>query len=177
MAVEHGVYKFVSENHILDAVATNTIDAATFIVLVARFIKHEVEKVSLGRAKMEETFSKLDEVVDEQKIKAEDGIASTRMDLTQSSSPLTDMSDDKIVNSRVYSRLTVSDESDGRRYESIRRAGRSRCHRSRRHHCSTTLPAYKREHYKSSVKVLEPVNERYQNAVDYCSYRLIHSCQ
>lgn len=58
----------------VDAAATKLIDAPSFSVPVAEFIKHEIEKKSVDKSKMEKRFVKLAKAFEEQKIKIEDEI-------------------------------------------------------------------------------------------------------
>lgn len=171
--VGEAVEKFVSAPQGIDAVTTIVIDTSAFTVPVAKFIKHELEKNSLEKAKMKERFNKLAESANEKNIKEEDGILTKKMDSVPSPSPSTETSDDKKSNTMAYSTSTSSDESDILHCQCRRRESRSRRHCIHLHKHSSTLPAPTRDYSKSGPKVLVPVNERYQKFVDYRSYRLI----
>lgn len=70
--------------HIVGAVMTRTIGASKITVSSARFIKDEIEKGSLEKAKMNEHYSQLAEEVHEKNSKAEDGIRTTKIDSARS---------------------------------------------------------------------------------------------
>lgn len=55
--VEQDVHSSLAEAHILDAVKTRMIGASAFTVSVSRTMKHEVEKGSLEKAKLEKSVS------------------------------------------------------------------------------------------------------------------------
>lgn len=58
-AVEDAVHKWAQEPPSVDTVAAKLIDALSSTVPVVRFVKKEVEKNVLDRAKMEESFVRL----------------------------------------------------------------------------------------------------------------------
>lgn len=70
-AVGYAVYKCVAENHALNIVAKCTFGASAFTVPVAKFIISEVEKCSVGNAKVKEGYNKLHKTVDDHKVKTE----------------------------------------------------------------------------------------------------------
>lgn len=55
--MKQAVLKFVSEPRIADAIATHLVDDTFLTTLVARFIRHVIEKGSSDKAKMEERSS------------------------------------------------------------------------------------------------------------------------
>lgn len=57
------------------------------------FIKHESENRSLEKVKREERYVKLDEAVDERKVREEDMIRTKKRYSVRSFSPATDISD------------------------------------------------------------------------------------
>lgn len=110
----------------------------------------------------------------EKKIKKEEGIPTTKRYLVRFPNVLTDISDDKKKNPKAYSTSTSSNESEIRRYGSRSRERRCRRYRTCRHLDSLTLSAHKQEHSEFDLNFLVPVIERYQEDLEYCSYRFIH---
>lgn len=82
---------------------TTLVDGHSFTVLAARIVKHEVEKRSRDKAKMEERFVKLAEAVEEKKIQMINGILTKRFDPSRFASPSTDISEDKKTKPKAYS--------------------------------------------------------------------------
>lgn len=128
------VHKCVAEPQSVEAVATRIIDAPASAGPVAKFIKHEVEKRSLGNSKTEERYSKLAEVVADRKIVLDDGIYTKRMDSTRYPSLPTDIFDNKQNDPNLYCKAMSSDESRTRHYHTRYKKRSSRLHRTRRHH-------------------------------------------
>lgn len=58
----------------VDTVATSMINTTPFTMPVVKFIKHEVEKSPLEKAKMGELFKKLSKTVEEKDTNVKDGI-------------------------------------------------------------------------------------------------------
>lgn len=79
-AVEETDHKCVREHPSVDPVVTNLVDAPSFTVPVAKFVKQEVDKKPLKWAMMDEQFVKPAEKVDEKKIMIGDGVPTKRID-------------------------------------------------------------------------------------------------
>lgn len=62
------------------AAAASLVNCRFFTVAMAKFGKHEVEKKTLHKAEMEELSVQLAEVVEEKKIKIEDGMFTRKID-------------------------------------------------------------------------------------------------
>lgn len=62
--VQEAVHECLAESKSVAAVTTRVIDAPAFTVLVDKLAKHEVEKGSSHKTKMEKRFDKLVEAVD-----------------------------------------------------------------------------------------------------------------
>lgn len=86
-AAEEAVQKCAPEPPCLEAVAAKFADALSFTLPVAKFVKDEVEKNSLNKGRTEEQFVKLAEVVENYKIKIEDGILTKPVDAARSPKP------------------------------------------------------------------------------------------
>lgn len=76
------------EPHTVEVFTMRTFDAPASTVSVDWLIRQEVEKSSLERAKMEESFLNFAGPVNEKKTKAEDGITTAKMHSIGSPSPI-----------------------------------------------------------------------------------------
>lgn len=144
---------------------------------MAKFVKQKVEKNVLDKVKMEQRLVKLAEAVMETRIKVKQGVPTKKIDVNRSANPPTNTSDDKVANRNDYSNHTSSDLLDNHRCNHHHQESGIWRYRTRRHHCTTTPPTQKESDFQSSLTVLVPVNKRYQKAIDYRSYDLIHNLQ
>lgn len=78
-ALEEAVFKCVAKPLSGAAVASKLVDALSFAVPVAKYVKQEVEKNSVDKAEMEKRFVKLAEAADEKKHYVEDGVPTRRI--------------------------------------------------------------------------------------------------
>lgn len=90
--MEEAVHKRVPESPSVDAVATELVDAPSFIVPAAKYFKHEVDDNSLNKAMIEKRFVKPAEAVEEKKIMIEEGIPTKRTESVRFPSPPTKIS-------------------------------------------------------------------------------------
>lgn len=88
LAVEDAVHNGMPEPWSVNKVAAKLADCPSVLVPVAKFIKHEIEKNSLDKAKMARRFVKLSEAVKEKKLKTEDRIPTRTIDSAWSPVPL-----------------------------------------------------------------------------------------
>lgn len=93
LMAEDAVNNCVSEPLSVDAVAAKRVGLHFLIVPVAKYLKHEVEKNSLGKVNTKERFAKLTQPVEEKKVKVGGGIPTTIIDLARASGPPMDISD------------------------------------------------------------------------------------
>lgn len=93
--VAEAVYRSVREHLSTDAGAKQLGDASFFTVPVAKIFKHEVEKYSFDKAKIQGQFVTLSETVEEKKGNVKEGITTERTDPAQFPSSQTDIFDDK----------------------------------------------------------------------------------
>lgn len=133
-------------------------EAPTLTVLVAKFVKHKVEKNALDKTKMKKRFVKLAEAFANKDIKVEDGIPTISIDAARSLNPPTDISENRLTNPDAYSTSPSTDESDFRRYHFCHKKRSSRCHRTPLHHRSPTALRRKQSDCHSSLKVRVPMN-------------------
>lgn len=164
-AMEKEVQKYLVEPHVVNDVATHTIDAPALVVPVAKFMKNEIEIRSLENAKMDQHRNISNKAGVHRKKMTEDKFSPQKKDSIRSLRPSKDKSDDKKTNLKAYSSFTSSAESATRRYQNRRREEWRIRYRS--------VLAHMRDHSESNLKVLEPVNKTNQTAVDYRSYHLI----
>lgn len=153
------------------------IDATVFTVLVAKSIKPEVAKSLLDKAKIKSRFVKMVNAVKDNNTKEEVGFMTENMDLFRSSSPTTEVFDNKKTNPRAYSTSTLSDETVTCHYEIRLREKRIKYHWNHRQHCFSILLTSKQTCCESRLKILVPVNEMNQTSVDYRLYHLINKSQ
>lgn len=78
-SVQKAVQKSVAEHQNVDVILTGRIDAPAYTVQAPKSIKREVEKGFLEKTKIEESFNKLTEAVEEMKIRIEDGMEAGRL--------------------------------------------------------------------------------------------------
>lgn len=74
------VHKCIPEPLSVDTVFTKMVDALSFTVPVAKFVKHKIDKKNIDKVKTEEGFVKLAETVEKKKIKIEYRIPTKRID-------------------------------------------------------------------------------------------------
>lgn len=98
--VHKTVHKCVAKPQTVDVVARRMIDAPSFTALAAKLVHQWVYKGAVHSARTEEQFNGLTGSVEEKEKKIEDGIQSARKDSVQSTSPPTELSNDKKTNSR-----------------------------------------------------------------------------
>lgn len=77
--VKQAVHKSVSEPKTVYSVRTRMIDAHALTVPAGNSVKHEVDKISFEKSKMEKQFSKLGKAVNEKEGKGEDVILRSKM--------------------------------------------------------------------------------------------------
>lgn len=100
-AVRKIVYRFAAEPQSVQTLMISIVDPAAFISTVAIFIKHEVEKSSLDKARKKKPLSKLAEAVVEKKIMIADEISTKRVNLVPPLRPATIISDNKNIRRRT----------------------------------------------------------------------------
>lgn len=108
-AVKRAVQKFMTKPHVVNDVATRTIDARAFTVPVVKFVKNEIAKRSLEKDEMDQYRNVSNKVVVSHKTKAEDEFPPQRMDSVRSPNRPTDISDGKKTNMNAYSTFTSLD--------------------------------------------------------------------
>lgn len=120
---------------------------------------------------------KVAEPVRERKIEVLDGFQTERIGSARFSQPPTDISEDKKIKEKAHSNYAPSEESEFSRHNRFHQKRRSRCHLSRRHYRSPTIPTRRGDLLEYGLNVFVPVYERYQMAVNYFLYRLVPKFQ
>lgn len=174
MAVEQAVHKFIARSHIFNAVVTCTSKATAFTVPVKKLYDHGAQHSSPTKSKMEKPFVKLTPAIDGIQNKDKYRIPAEKVDSRPQTSIPTDISDDKNVNSKSYSTSTSSQRSNTGRYGSHQREERVGRLSSRCYPICSTLPALTEEDYKYCLNVSVTLNKTSKNAIEICSYCVIH---
>lgn len=173
VAVEQAVHMYASKPKIADTVATRMINVTSLTVRAAKFKNHEIKKSSFKKRKME--LVQLAEAVHGNIIREDDGIPTKKMDLSRAPNCRRDTFDDTKLIQRpaVHHLLRMSRISaviqaiaERRRAATIETAG-------------NIAPPFvpNREYSESDLEAQVQLNEMYQRAFVYRSYRPITEYQ
>lgn len=160
--------------HVSSDVITVRTDRRAFLLQVARLAKIEVFRRPFVKAKMHNYRSVSMKAILSHKTRAEDELSPIKMGPVRSPNSPTSISDDKKSNSRACSSFTYLDDFDIRRHNRVSQERKSIQRHIHRQCCSTIHLARKPASSASGFKVLLAVCRRYQGALKYSFYRVIH---